>query len=278
MHNERKSNPAYDKAFAAYLRYGTPITVPYYLDEERTEEERVYLKACDDMIAKCAEQLAILNRIFKKTQYSKDIDIPLLIESITRRLNKTIEAKHNFNPNQPRAPAGQPDGGQWVDATQSGNGQQPAAKPKQKLNFAKALKVLKENAIENEKKKKRRGKCARFVRIALEDGGGLHIVRPKARVVVPGDEPNVHARDFGPSLVRAGFVEIIEEFNGKMYPPLAGDVAVMQPYEGGNQSGHMQMYDGQYWISDYIQRGFWPGVNYAKHKPPYAIYRYPDAN
>lgn len=30
----------------------------------------------------------------------------------------------------------------------------------------------------------------------------------------------------------------------------AGDVIIIQPYEGGNPSGHMALFDGQEWYSD----------------------------
>ena len=65
---------------------------------------------------------------------------------------------------------------------------------------------------------------------------------------------NAKRKDYGPSLLRAGFREV---------PPgstlLSGDVAVIQPYPGGNSSGHMTMYDGTQWISDFRQRSMYLG-------------------
>jgi RHS repeat-associated protein len=59
------------------------------------------------------------------------------------------------------------------------------------------------------------------------------------------------------------------------YKPKLGDVMVMQPTTK-NVSGHVQVWSGSQWASDFIQIGRsapWPGPTYAKEKPPYAVYR-----
>ena len=39
--------------------------------------------------------------------------------------------------------------------------------------------------------------------------------------------------------------------------------------------GHIQMYNGNIWISDFKQlRDFWPGSGYRTYQPPYVIYRW----
>lgn len=77
-----------------------------------------------------------------------------------------------------------------------------------------------------------------------------------------------NAKDYGSSLERAGFREV---------PPgstlQAGDVAVIQPYSGGNPSGHMTMFDGTGWISDFRQRSMYPGPGYRAAHPSFKIYR-----
>ena len=40
-------------------------------------------------------------------------------------------------------------------------------------------------------------------------------------------------------------------------------------------AGHMQMFDGSVWISDFKQNGFWAGPGYRTHKPAFKIYRHP---
>ena len=103
------------------------------------------------------------------------------------------------------------------------------------------------------------GKCARYVRLGLRAGG----------VVVP-DQP-VHAKDYGPVLRRLGFSEINVE-NPDVYKFMKGDIVVIQPYVDG-RSGHIAAFDGRSWISDFVQRDFWSGSNYRKHRPTHAFYR-----
>jgi hypothetical protein len=112
---------------------------------------------------------------------------------------------------------------------------------------------------------KEKGHCAHVTTDAIDDGfsGRLKI-----------DRVNL-AKDFGPSLVRAGFRKYsqkdIIEFK-------KGDVAVIEGYEGAPK-GHMAMYDGKEWISDFKQTGPhsdlpYPGPGYRKAQPSYKIYRY----
>ncbi|HGW5057066.1 MULTISPECIES: C40 family peptidase [Citrobacter] len=55
--------------------------------------------------------------------------------------------------------------------------------------------------------------------------------------------------------------------------PRAGDVVVIQPYAGGHAAGHMAIYDGQDWYSDFKQRDFWGGPGYRSSKPAHQMYR-----
>lgn len=106
-----------------------------------------------------------------------------------------------------------------------------------------------------------KGRCAYFVRQALAAGGFSPQTWP------------VHAREWGPWLVRAGFrtvpVDKLASFR-----PLKGDVAVIQGTKR-RTSGHIQGFDGTNWISDFVQtNGFWPGSEYRKETPAYVIYRH----
>jgi RHS repeat-associated protein len=87
-----------------------------------------------------------------------------------------------------------------------------------------------------------------------------------------GHYPN--GKDYGPYLLGLGFSEVSSDG----YQAQAGDVAVIQPYTGGNSAGHVEGFDGTNWVSSYIQPnspsvGLYPGSKYAKHKPSYIIYR-----
>lgn len=136
-----------------------------------------------------------------------------------------------------------------------------AAKPdatKQKLppwDKKRALEHLHKNAH-----KESIHRCARYVREAIEAGG----IRVTLRVE--------NAKDYGPSLERAGFVKLPDGAE-----PQAGDVAVIQSPGDRNPRGHMAMFDGKDWISDYNQKGeFYPGRAYSAKKPPYVMYRRPE--
>jgi hypothetical protein len=104
------------------------------------------------------------------------------------------------------------------------------------------------------------GRCAYFVRQALGAGGYKPATWP------------VHAKDWGPPLLRAGFHTVKVE-NLSAYKPMKGDMAVIQA-TSHRKSGHIQGFDGKNWISDFVQKnGFWPGQEYRKETPAYVIYR-----
>ena len=52
-----------------------------------------------------------------------------------------------------------------------------------------------------------------------------------------------------------------------------GDVVVIQGIPG-HPHGHMAMYDGSIWISDFRQPDLYPGTAYRVARPSYKIYRY----
>lgn len=103
------------------------------------------------------------------------------------------------------------------------------------------------------------GHCAEYVRKAVE-AGGVRLSR------------HLSAKDYGSSLAAAGFTTspAFNETQAQL-----GDVAIVQPIEG-HPHGHMCMFDGSYWVSDFVQtRGVYPGPAYRRVKPAFSIYRYP---
>jgi hypothetical protein len=101
------------------------------------------------------------------------------------------------------------------------------------------------------------GRCAEFVRKAVE-AGGVTLKR------------HTSAKDYGSSLSAVGFRVIASDTN--LYK--AGDVAIVQPIVG-HPHGHMVMFNGKIWISDFIQNyGIYPGPSYRKIKPPFKVYRH----
>jgi hypothetical protein len=104
------------------------------------------------------------------------------------------------------------------------------------------------------------GLCAEYTRRAIEAGG----VKLKRHIA---------AKDYGSSLTAIGFQSLGQLSGGYQ----RGDVAIIQPIKG-HPYGHMTMLNGVIWISDFRQKhGLYPGATYRKIKPPYTIYRYPDA-
>lgn len=108
------------------------------------------------------------------------------------------------------------------------------------------------------------GWCARYVRKALEAGGLNMDVRPR------------YAKDYDTFLPGKGFKEVTMS-EGSKYVPQKGDIVVMEAFEAGTRKhayGHIQMYNGEKWVSDFTQRGLWPGSDYKKYTPTYSILRY----
>lgn len=101
-------------------------------------------------------------------------------------------------------------------------------------------------------------RCAKFVRKAVEAGGVILIHRNSAK-------------DYGSSLEQIGF-RSVGRVDGQFY---IGDIAIIQAISG-HPDGHMAMYNGTIWISDFRQiHGLYPGHSYRLVKPAFAIYRYP---
>jgi len=111
------------------------------------------------------------------------------------------------------------------------------------------------------------GECSRYVQNALVNGG------------IKTNIPVQAGRKYGPLLKGWGFKDITSSLS--YYTPIKGDIAVFQGYSGGAADrngipyGHIQMYNGKQWVSDFFQsRPFWPGGAYEKYKPAFQIYRW----
>lgn len=99
------------------------------------------------------------------------------------------------------------------------------------------------------------GKCAEYVRKAVE-AGGIKLIRQTA------------AKDYGNSLTASGFLP-----TPASNANLPGDIAIIQPI-AGHPHGHMAMFNGKIWVSDFKQlHGVYPGPSYRNQKPPYTVYR-----
>ena len=130
-------------------------------------------------------------------------------------------------------------------------------------NAAKAI-TSAESARADSRRVVARLSLAHYTADAIE-AGGLTLVRPVA------------AKDFGAALKTAAFLELPVSAYRLGYR--AGDVAVIQPYAGGNPNGHMAMFDGKAWYSDFKQNSIscpadpYPGPGYRQASPPFKVYR-----
>lgn len=102
-------------------------------------------------------------------------------------------------------------------------------------------------------------KCAKVVADAIR-AGGLQLIAP-----VPTVSPWPSAKDYGSSLEQAGFRKLF----GQIYS--AGDVVVVQPVPGHSPDGHIALFNGKQWVSDFIQADINP---YRPAHPKMDVYRY----
>ena len=99
--------------------------------------------------------------------------------------------------------------------------------------------------------------CAASVRQAMEAAGIPTVDRP----------PSGDAGDYGPFLLRHGAQVIAQE----SYAPKAGDIAVFDRTED-HPAGHIQVFDGHQWVSDFVQHTFSPYRDQGS-TPPATVYR-----
>ena len=99
------------------------------------------------------------------------------------------------------------------------------------------------------------GHCARAVREALEAGGLSTTGHP------------TDACDYDSFLPLIGF-HLVSKNN---YSPEKGDIIVLEAVEG-HSHGHIAMYSGNKWISDFVQNDMWGGPAY-RNKAEYSLFR-----
>ena len=105
-------------------------------------------------------------------------------------------------------------------------------------------------------KKNEQGYCARAVYNALKAGGY--------------DVKKMNANDYKSYLNNHNQFNKINETN---YKPRKGDISVMDPYPGGSQQGHIAMYNGKDWVSQFKQKDIYANRDYRKYNPENVIFR-----
>jgi hypothetical protein len=99
--------------------------------------------------------------------------------------------------------------------------------------------------------------CALFCRLGMEAAGMSTADRPRS-----GD-----AADYGPFLLRHGAHVVALN----LYTPQVGDTVIFDK-TAQHPNGHMEMYDGRHWVSDFMQHRFSPYRD-AASTPSFTIYR-----
>ncbi len=160
-----------------------------------------------------------------------------------RRNRRSTTASHQQTSNARTSPARAPAPAAAAGAPSSGR--TPS------INVDRAVAHLDANAGSRSQ-----GHCLRNVREAIEAGGGR-----------PGR--TLSAQDFGPHLERAGF-DAVADHRTPGYTPQRGDVTVFQSVPG-HPHGHVAMYNGERWVSDHNQQGFY--ANSAYRSGSWTVYR-----
>ena len=136
-------------------------------------------------------------------------------------------------------PAGTPGGGGGNNNMEIGN----YIPNYEGFNVSKALEWAKHNVGS-----KSIGRCARYVRMMLEAGGMSTAGRP------------VSAYQYAGFLPKKGFKHIAElttkseQAAWSQSQAMPGDIAVMSH----GQHGHICMWTGKQWVSDFVQNNMWP--------------------
>jgi hypothetical protein len=103
------------------------------------------------------------------------------------------------------------------------------------------------------------GICATNCRMAFEAAGMNTAGHPK------------DAKDYGPFLLSHGATRIVVDVQ---YQPQKADVIVFEGTDT-HPHGHIEIYDGSGWVSDFKQRGMSPYP--AGDTPPFRVYRFTDS-
>jgi hypothetical protein len=136
------------------------------------------------------------------------------------------------------------------------------------------------------------GRCAEYVRTAMQEGG----------IIVGEKENRGSAKNYMDILPKKGYESVpVTLSKDKMNPNMEfkkGDIIVFDectlptkksikdaegkiigyekvPVDIKHEHGHIQMFDGEQWVSDYKQKSFWPwGAEYTPENiPKYTVFR-----
>lgn len=129
--------------------------------------------------------------------------------------------------------------------------------------------------VVRKRKEKSKGKCAEHVRMGLVEGD----LKGKIKKMFGGRLG--HAFEYLTNLPKLGFNAVFRGTSLKGFTPMKGDVAVFdrktygqdKPNEGGWVYGHVCVWTGSNWVSDFIQATIYPHSRYAAKGLLFTIFR-----
>jgi hypothetical protein len=130
------------------------------------------------------------------------------------------------------------------------------------FDMDRAITALDQNASKNQAAT---GWCAQYLRQALEAGGFDTRGHPES------------AYGYGDFLTKRGAVPVASSPDASTpqnYTPQAGDIAVFAN-GNGHDNGHVQMYDGNGWVSDWHQQAPYSPFRKPETTTPSIVYRLP---
>ena len=189
--------------------------------------------------------------------YSRNHERRFLMNQFGNRFNVTMDAGGNYRPMGEAygeaAARFQENLINGVNAYNSGSAGDllKGAQGGRGYNIDNAVNWLNDNSLD-----KSVGRCAYFVRQALVAGG------------INTNPHPVSAKNYGPYLTKWGFSNVSKT----SYSPTKGDIRVFQPYSGGSQHGHIDMFNGTHWLSDFKEKNLFPSAGYKNST--FEIYRW----
>lgn len=131
------------------------------------------------------------------------------------------------------------------------------------------------DTVVRNRKEKSKGKCAEHVRMGLVAGD----LKGKIKNMFGGRLG--HAYEYLTNLPKLGFNAVFRGTSLKGFTPMKGDVAVFdrktygqdKPNEGGWVYGHVCVWTGSNWVSDFIQASVYPHSRYSAKGLPFTVFR-----
>ena len=131
------------------------------------------------------------------------------------------------------------------------------------------------DTVVRNRKEKSKGKCAEHVRMGLVEGD----LKGKIKKMFGGRLG--HAYEYLTNLPKLGFNAVFRGTSLKGFTPMKGDVAVFdrktygqdKPNEGGWVYGHVCVWTGSNWVSDFIQASVYPHSRYSAKGLPFTVFR-----